>query len=320
MSCHSSPGNRAVISVARHCASAAVGREVPEADAARAFHALLGEGRRLDLPAPDRTVIARWFSEQEFRAAMDLPAGRSREAALRNLAEAREAWLADPSSVTGATFHAWEFTTDYTAYTAARDTHPDPLTVAFDCDGVLYDFNGTLREWLSARGWDPSRMPDPQMYNLAYAWGVTQDDLQREMPLAIEAGVLWHTGEPLRDGTTTAREVGLDGHRVLVNTARALPGIEGPAEAATVVWLRRHGVHPDAVHLSDPMDPADKLQAPFDVLFDDHPDNVAAAKAAGRPAFLIARSWNQDNTDHQRVTFADVPEIIDGLAAPMPTG
>lgn len=317
MSCHSTPGNRAVLSIARHYAEKTAGHPIPEVDAQRAFHSLSAEGRRLHFPTPDPRDVRRWFDEAAFAVMIDIPPGRSRDAALRNLELARQGYEHDPSTVPGDVFHAWRFTADLTSYTASRQEHPNPVTVAFDCDGVLYDFNGTIREWLAARGWRREDMPDPEVYWLPDAWRITEPEFFRELDMSVQAGVMFQTGAPFRDGTTMARQIGQSGHHMIVNTARALEGKEQEVERATIAWLRSHGVHPDLLHMSDPADARDKLRAHFDVLFDDHSANVEAARAAGRHAFLIRRGWN----DHEpeTVLFHDVPHIVENLQVPTTT-
>lgn len=313
MSCRTTPGNRAVLLMAQHCPETSTSVALPtESSAQRAFHVLAREGNRLQLPSPEPSEVARWFDTQHFRASLGVQSRRSREAIHRNLDDAHSHWQKDPSSVTGRVFHAWKHTGDLAAYTHARAPHTD-VTIAYDCDGVLYDFNDTLREWLAARGWSRARMPEPHTYSLREAWGLHDEVLHREMPLAIRAGVLWYTGQPHDDGIASARQMGLAGHRILVNTARALPGSEVAATAATVTWLRAAGVHPDDLHVADPHNPEDKLSVPFDVLLDDHPENIRAAHRAGRNAYLVDRAWNRDAPELPRVTFEQVPALVESL-------
>ena len=317
MSCTSAPGNRAVLIMARMQASAIANRPVTEREIQKAFHHLHREGELYHLPTPNERDVYRWFAEEEFAAYLDVQKGRSREAALQNLFRAREEWEADLTKVTGSVFHAWKFTASFAGYTAARRHVKDPVTVAFDCDGVLYSFNDTLREWLSARGWDRDSLPDPTSYSLMEAWGLNRHTLMEEMPLAVRAGVLWHNGPAFDDGVTAARNLGLAGHRIVVDTARSLDDFKHEAGAATITWLRANNVHPDVLHLCSPAHPEEKLEVHFDVLFDDHAENVKVALAAGREAYLVDRSWNKEIVGLPRVTFEEVPEIVERLRAPI---
>ena len=315
MSCSTTPGNRCALLLAQHSVPPADAQAVVTLRTAQhAFHTLHREGVALNLPAPDQTEVARWFDEQHFRAALDVESARSRNAITRNLDAAHQEWKLNRYSLSGPVFHAWRHTRDLAAYTATREQSSD-VTIAYDCDGVLYDFNDTLREWLAARGWDKDRMPEPHTYSLRDAWGLHDDTLHREMPLAVDAGVLWHRGIAHEDGVASARDMGLRGHRILINTARALPGSEGAARTATVTWLRSAGVHFDDIHVADPKRPDDKMRVDFDLLLDDHPENVRAAHRAGRNAYLVDRKWNRDAPELPRVTFDQVPALVETFKA-----
>ena len=271
----------------------------------------------MNLPQPAPLAVDAWFTDRARVAAAAIDHGRSRNAALRNLDIARDTWMKDPCSLPGEVFHAWRFTSGLAGYTARRAVREDPVTVAFDCDGVLYSFNNTLRTWLEGRGWSRDDMPEPTVYSLNDAWGLSNRTLHREMPLAIRAGVLWHEGEAFVEGTSAARSLGEAGHRVVVNTARSLEGMEQEATAATITWLRSHGVHPDGLHLADPFVPEDKLGIAFDVLFDDHPENVRMAINAGRRAYVVAQPWNENATDLPRAEYSEIESIVERLREPM---
>ncbi len=312
MSCTTTPGNRAMLILARSQAENLSGTRVSESAVQKAFHHLKKEGKNLDLDStlPDSTLISEWFSQQEDYARGIMPVGRSREAALRNLSDADAQWCKDEASISGDTFHAWRFVGDYAGYTAGRKKIENPATVAFDCDGVLYSFNNTLRAWLLTRGWLAENLPDPSVYSLEEAWGLTNADLLKEMPVAVRAGELWNTGDSLPDGVGVARELGLAGHTIMVNTARKIEGIEKEATVATLTWLRQEGVHPDILHLADPDDADDKMSVPFDVLFDDHPKNVKQAIDAGRKAYLIDRPWNTGVEGIPRISFSEAVTVV----------
>lgn len=312
MSCTSTPGNRAVLLVAQHGSEAAL--PVSTSQAQHAFHALISEGRDLRLPVPDSASVHRWFDGLYFDAATRIPVGRSRIAALRNLDAAWREYRGDPDALAGSTFHAWRHTAPLVAFQRSRERDTG-FTVAFDCDGVIYDFNDAMRDWLVARGWNRDAMPEPHTYSLREAWGLDNDDLMKEMQYSVRAGMLWHSGSTHEDGAQSARALGMAGHRILVNTARALPGVNAPARAATMTWLRSVNIHPDGIHVADPADPASKLQADWDVLLDDHPENVRTALNAGRAAILVDRKWNRDATDldEHRAGFDAIPSIVDNL-------
>lgn len=318
VSCHSTPGNLAVLSVARHAAgnAAGTGRPLPEAAAQRSLHTLLREARDLTLPDPDRAEVDDWFERQHFAATLHLPGGRTRQTALAHLDEAYLAYRNDEATLDPAAFHAWKYTTSLTSYTAQRVDNKAARTIAVDMDGCIYNFNSVLREWLVGKGWDRDTMPDPEIYDLHEAWNLSNAQLQEEMAAATRAGLMFRHGMTYHDGAEGVRDLGLAGHQIIVNSARLLPEISDTCRAATVQWLRDNDLHPDGVHLARGAHPADKLGVAFDLLIDDHAENVRVARAAGRHAVLLDRPWNKEHTDVPRATY---PEIVANLEAFAPT-
>lgn len=284
----------------------------------RSRRRLLAEGRALgvSLPAPDE--VSTWFTNVELELLMSFRGSQEHDKAIHAITQGHQMWKQGHLRISPALFHAWRFTSSLSAYEVNRERHPAPVTVAFDCDGVMYDFNGTLREWLVTRGWDRRHLPDPTVYSLADAWGLADHHLHEEIRLAVEASALWNIGHPLSDGVAAAHYLGTRGHTIIVNTARRIPGLESASRAATMTWLRAHGVHPDGLHLADPRKPADKLSVDFDVLLDDHAANVEVALAHGRRAYLIDRPWNSTNISCPRASFADAIRTIDRQSMPMP--
>lgn len=282
-----------------------------------AYDRLYCEGKGLGVEMPLGSEISGWFIETTLDMLMSSHRTGTHDDALNTIVQAHEEWNRGEMSVSPAEMHALRFTIPLASYENSRRRHPYPVTVAFDCDGVLYDFNDTLREWLVHRGWDRSALPEPTVYSLADAWGLKDEHLHEEIALALEAGALWHIGQSLPDGVSAVRYLGEKGHRIIINTARKIRGVEQKCEAATMVWLRENGIHPDALHLADPRDPKDKLAVDFDILLDDHTSNVMAALESGRDALLIDRPWNRNNANLPRASFSDAIRIIDRQRMPM---
>jgi hypothetical protein len=283
-----------------------------------AYRKLHREGGWLRLDTPDESEVDRWFVETELDLLLVSGGTPQCEAALTVLDRVRTSWRAGQFEMSAADFYAWRFLPSLTVYELGRKRHPYPSVVAFDCDGVLYDFNDTLREWLVSHGWMRASLPDPTVYSLADAWGLHDEDLQREISSAVEAGALWNVGRPLMDGVAAAQDLGNRGHKVIINTARRIPGQEERSRAATMVWLRSHGVHPDGLHLADPRNPGDKNAVHFDILLDDHKANVLAALGANRSALLISRPWNAGARNVPCGGFADAVRMVERQCAPMP--
>lgn len=316
MSCHSQPGNRATLTIARFTAADTLGARspVPEAKAQRSFHALLSEGRELKIGRPEASEVERWFDDAEYQAASVIPSGRSRTATLANLEAEWVKYEKNPEALTGDVFHAWQHTPGLLSYTEGRQVHPDPRRIAVDLDGCLYDFTSIMREWLVARGWKRDQLPDPETYSLTKSWSMSTDLLRTEMSKALAAGVLFRRGEAYEDGIAHVREIGLQGHHIVVNTARQFPGLELEARRATVQWLRDNDIHADEVALVGLQGGVEKTRVPFDLLIDDSPENVHAAHAAGRNAILLDREWNRDEEHVRRMSYRQISGEIDVLA------
>lgn len=282
-----------------------------------AYDRLYREGQQLAVDMPLDGEVDRWFVETTLDMLMSSHRTGPHDEALHTMVGAHERWKMGELQISAREMHALRFAIPLASYECSRRRHPYPVTVAFDCDGVLYDFNDTLREWLVLRGWDRTALPEPTVYSLADAWGLKDEHLHEEIALALDAGALWHIGQSLPDGVSAVRYLGEKGHRIIINTARKIKGVEEKCRAATMVWLRENGIHPDALHLADPRDPKDKLAIEFDILLDDHTSNVTAALEAGRDALLIDRPWNRDNATLPRASFSDAIRIIDRQRMPM---
>lgn len=315
MSCHSHPGNRATLTIARFVAGAATGTPASAQEAQRTFHSLLAEGRSLKVETPDSSEVERWFDESEYQAASVIPKGRSRSATLANLGEAWQRYRdSGEAGLAGEAFHAWKHTPSLLAYQEAREEHPDPRRIAVDLDGCLYDFTTTMREWLIARGWQREDLPDPQTYSLTQSWQMSSELLRVEMSRALAAGVLFRRGEAFDDGIEHARRIGLKGHRLVAVTARQFPGLELEARRATIQWMRDNHIHPDETHLVGLQGGAEKNKIHYDLLIDDSPENIHAAHAAGRKAVLLDREWNRDEAAMARLDYSDISSRIESLA------
>lgn len=297
---------KAVHQIARHAAGNAClgGEPVSVALARQATSTLRKEGTALRLPLPSRAEVRQWIESHEFAAAIEIPRGPEREQSMNALSHLKR--NLHTTRVDGATFHSWQHTQDLTKYLSKRNSTPEKLTIAIDLDGCLYDFVGTMRDWLVTRGWDRESMPDPTDYYLHHAWGITNDLLQAEMKAALHAGIMFRKGTPMRDGTHGVRVLGEQGHHLLINSARRLAGAGPLAKRSTLLWLREQGVHPDDIYMADPVHSEDKLKPAFDLLIDDHPGNVLAAISAGRAAVLLDRPWNTSYTDVPRATYAQI--------------
>lgn len=182
-----------------------------------------------------------------------------------------------------------------------------PLTLATDLDGVGYRFEDTLRSWLHTRRGVPlSQLAEPHTYDLARCWNLGGDaGLIQAMVEAYEDGVLFHTGEPYKEALTALQQVREQGVRIVVITARNIPGISDSIENATRAWLESVDFPYDDLIVTGA-----KNQQAFDLLVDDCPAQVQSCLDVGRKAMLLSRRWNLDAPHLPRVDWAHVPALL----------
>lgn len=298
--------NDAIISVAR-LVTASVNPKVTsfvrDSVIRGSWETLLTEGKYLPLRDPAPEELAEFFEAQRALVRRHSTSPRDERQLLKALAASEQS--------TGAylkphVFYTWQHLADLSGYTLSRKSASNPLTIAVDLDGCLYDFTAIMRDWLISRGWDPEDLIEPTRYNLSDEWGIDASTFQSEMKRSLGNDVMFRVGEPFPDAIRAVQQLGKAGHAIVANSARLFAGMEDKSRAATVQWLRENGIHPDDIHLADPTDPKDKLRIKFDLLIDDHPGNVEAAIKAGRGAVLLDRSWNEVYEDLPRASYAAI--------------
>lgn len=269
---------------------------------AECWDTLLQEAQSLVLSQPDAETVNHFIFRQSKLVDTYITNSEQRDNLLATLETLRQ----PGPDIEPALFYAWSHLWDYTLYSLSRTQHANPLTIAVDLDGCLYDFNNTMREWLVARGWDRDQLIEPTQYYTQRAWGIADQVFQQEMIHALKEGIMFREGLAFPEALRSIRRLGEAGHRLVGNSARNFHGHSDHSRAATLLWLRENGVHLDGLHLADPVDPKDKLSQPFDLLIDDHPGNVEAALASGRNAVLLNRPWNLTYTHLPRATYPEI--------------
>lgn len=186
--------------------------------------------------------------------------------------------------------------------------------VAVDIDGVLYELVDALRQWRHRRlGVPLAAMPDPGIYDLESAWGYRPGGLVADLVAGVRDGEVFWKGAAHRPGLAGVRALKAAGYRVVLVTARNLPGVEDLCLEATTSWLASPGVQVDYDEL---VLASDKTTVEWHFLVDDYEKNVRAGHAAGRHAVLVNRGWNARVAMRQS-HWADIPALVaaarDGL-------
>ena len=180
-------------------------------------------------------------------------------------------------------------------------------TVACDIDGVLYELVPAVREFVHVNyGVPVDRMPDPKRYDLWSEWDLNLGvNLSTILVDAVEAGEMFWRGEAHQPGLNGLRTLKDMGFKVVLVSARDLPGLEDVCYTATVSWLASVDAVYDDLYIT-----SDKTTVQFDFLIDDYAKNVRAAHAAGRHAILLNREWNTNVTDVRQAAWPEIPDIV----------
>lgn len=182
--------------------------------------------------------------------------------------------------------------------------------VAVDIDGVLYELVDALRQWRHRRlGVPLAAMPDPGVYDLEAAWNYPTGGggLVADLVAGVRDGEVFWKGAAYRPGLDGVRALKAAGHRVVLVTARNLPGVEDLCREATVAWLASPGVE---VEYDDLILVSDKTTVDWDFLIDDYEKNVRAGHGVGRHAVLVNRGWNVSVALRQS-PWEDIPALVD---------
>lgn len=182
---------------------------------------------------------------------------------------------------------------------------PGPLAgvrVGLDLDGVCCDYVGYLGSFLRRSG--RAALPEPVTYRLR-EWFTTDEDRIAAHRAAVAAGL--HRDAPPVPGAPE----GVAALRALGATTVAVTGRGSYGEAPgrvrgdIEIWAERNGLVFDAVHIGRP-----KTGAGCDVYVDDSPDDVAALRAAGRPAVAFGQPWNVDLAPPRCGGWAGLPDLL----------
>lgn len=178
-----------------------------------------------------------------------------------------------------------------------------------DADGVLYDFQGAFKHYLTEhRGWSDAHWPEPTRWEFYLDLGLTRSSFEALCTAGVEDGVIFTHGDPY-PGTREAMQRLTDaGHELHIVTDRFF-GSRG-CEEVTRKWLTRHGLPFHALTLT-----GDKAAIPADFAVDDRPLNYAALRNAGVDAYLFIRSWNDCYPAAQRVgSLGEFVDVVLGVA------
>lgn len=176
------------------------------------------------------------------------------------------------------------------------------MRIGVDLDGVTYDFHSVLRDYCQhvTGRW----LPEITQWNCWGEWGMTKDEWFRHVHSASALGVLFRKGPALPGAELAIPLLMRDGHEVVIVTHR-----EGQtARWHTLSWLADHRITFDQIIFA-----ADKTVLNLDVLIDDAPHNLEAARACGTRAVRFAQPWNAELDGYESVAgWHEIPALFIG--------
>lgn len=190
-------------------------------------------------------------------------------------------------------------------------------SIGLDLDGVVYNFVGDLRDWLTALGFKVPEV-DPEHFDFEnWVWGLSAEELRERCDEGVNAAYLFTGGQFVpgaREGMNTLHQ---QGHKIHIVTNRYF----GHRSAAnTEKWLKEHSVPYDSLTFTKIKGVVDA-----DIYLDDRPANVLGLRSDGKRGVLFDQPWNQDvpgervhNWD-EFVRLVNTPRII-GLGHAMQVG
>jgi len=180
------------------------------------------------------------------------------------------------------------------------------LTVALDYDGVSYPFSHAISGWAGERGIDLPSDPVERSY-----WrGCGLDDAGWDA-LLVEFG---EDGGYRREAPYPEALEGINaifdaGHDLLGVTSR--PATRA-IEASTFGWTADWVLPLRSILIG----PGSKMAAECDLVVDDDPDEIVQVEELGEASgLLLDAPWNQEAEGFVRVTWAQLPEVVEALAS-----
>lgn len=164
------------------------------------------------------------------------------------------------------------------------------MRVAFDLDGVLYNFGDSVQRYLAATGrghlWKSGPTPTPY-WDFYKDWNWTGEEFVQMCNEGADAGYIF-CGPTRRGAVEAVTRVKRLGHDVIIITDRQFGSTPQVSHDNTRNWLAQHKIPYDELHFS-----ADKTCVPTDTFVEDKLENYDALVANGTPTWLINRSWNR---------------------------
>jgi 5'(3')-deoxyribonucleotidase len=175
------------------------------------------------------------------------------------------------------------------------------MKIGIDLDGVCYPFVDEFRNWMKRNYSFADRDLRATQWNFFEDWGMSAREFNAQLERAHDESALWHYAHPT-EGAANALYDLAEGHTIHIVTHRP-----EYAKQTTEHWL-----HDQRLTYSELIFAEDKTKWGLDVLLDDAPHNILAARAAGIRAITFDQPWNQHVTGERVKSWAGFVAAIKG--------
>ena len=187
--------------------------------------------------------------------------------------------------------------------------------VGIDADGVLYDFVGSFRHYVTSQG---IRSEEQCTYvggmDFFHQWfdadgmGISTEDFLEICHAGTDDGIIFYHGEPFNDARESLQRLRDEGHKIHIITDRFF-GTDNYSHHLTERWLDDHKVPYDSLTFS-----SDKTIITTDIMIEDKIENYDQLEQDGCYSILLDRPWNQEDDDRRRVsTLFEFSELVSWL-------
>lgn len=189
------------------------------------------------------------------------------------------------------------------------------MKIGIDLDGVVYDFVGAIRKFVSNRY---PHMPlldtGPTCWDFYDVdWGMSLEAFLALCDDSVDNGFVFWDGDPIPGSVEMMRRLKNAGHTLHIVTDRSY-GTK--SKIATTAWLKAYDVPYDTLTFA-----SDKTLVRTDFFIDDKPANVKALRDAGCHAFLLdlgrndqaGQAWLIPSLDVFEVQVAEISASLDPM-------
>lgn len=181
------------------------------------------------------------------------------------------------------------------------------MRIGIDLDGVTYDFVGNLREWAISHGAHGKPELPAERWDFFLDWGWTSEEFLRYFGDAVRSTELFWTGRPVPGAVEALGRLKAAGHEIVIVTHRGHPDpvVSRIMREATVHWLDLYSIPHDSLIFD-----GTKTRLGIDVLLDDAPHQIEAAREAGERAVFFTQPWNADEEGERVGSWVEFERLV----------